>query len=175
MSDVIKFDEFKNKAKDKEVDRFEEYMYSLYYKMAEGKMSFQELNRELMNYINEHGISMEEFNEIQMRLGERYGFDTSSFKNSFPGSIDSTLNVATTLKGKYGESLDVVTMVKKVIKNEKNSLTLLCDKNEIIIFSEKSIDLEDNELHDFLVSYRRQNKEESLKIRMGDNYSEFQY
>ena len=38
MSDrIIDFNEIKNKAKDKDVDKFEEDIYSMYYQMAEGK------------------------------------------------------------------------------------------------------------------------------------------
>lgn len=176
MSDVIKFDEFKNKARDKEIDKLEDYIYSLYYKMAEGKISFADMNKEIMNYVNENGISMEKFNEMQLKLVERYGFDPETIKENLNvEGLDKTLNIAMTLKNKYGDSLNLVRVIKKHIKNEKNDIFIICEGNEITMFSENTIDLEDNELHDFLVSYRRQLKEESLKIRMGDNYSEFTY
>lgn len=39
MDKIIDFNELKNRVNDKDVDQFESYIYSLYYKVAEGKLS----------------------------------------------------------------------------------------------------------------------------------------
>ena len=36
MDKIIDFNELKNRVNDKDVDQFESYIYSLYYKVAEG-------------------------------------------------------------------------------------------------------------------------------------------
>ncbi len=49
MSDrIIDFNEIKNKVKDKDVDKFEEYIYSMYYKMAEGKLNMADFSKNIM-------------------------------------------------------------------------------------------------------------------------------
>ncbi len=175
MSDVIKFEDIKNKARDKDVNQFEDYIFKKYYEVAEGKMSMADLNRDIMQYMSEHDISQEKFSEIQIKLMERYGYDAEEFKKLIPEIKDSPLNVGMTLKAKYGNSLEIVSVLRKTIKNEKNDLILYCEGDDVTILSEKEVDLEDNELHDFLVSYRRQHGEEQLKIKMGDSLSEFIY
>ncbi len=52
MSDrIVDFNELKNKARDKDIDKFESYIYDLYYSVAQGKMSMMELSREITKYI----------------------------------------------------------------------------------------------------------------------------
>ena len=54
MSDrIIDFNEIKNKVKDKDVDKFEEYIYSMYYKMAEGKLNMADFSKNIMRYMEE--------------------------------------------------------------------------------------------------------------------------
>ena len=78
MSDrIIDFNEIKNKAKDKDVDKLEDYMYSLYYQMAEGKITMSEFTQKIYEYMNENNISQDKFLNIQKKLMERYGFDSS--------------------------------------------------------------------------------------------------
>ena len=40
MDKIIDFNELKNRVNDKDVDQFESYIYSLYYKVAEGKLLY---------------------------------------------------------------------------------------------------------------------------------------
>ena len=42
---IIDFNDLKNKAKEKDVDKLEDYMYSLYYEMAEGKITMSEFTK----------------------------------------------------------------------------------------------------------------------------------
>ena len=58
MSDrIVDFNELKNKARDKDIDKFESYIYDLYYSVAQGKMSMMELSREITKYMNENNIN----------------------------------------------------------------------------------------------------------------------
>ena len=53
MDKIIDFNELKNRVNDKDVDHFESYIYSLYYKMAEGKINMAEFSRELGEYMDQ--------------------------------------------------------------------------------------------------------------------------
>lgn len=66
MSDkIIDFNELKNKVKDKDVDKFEEYIYSMYYKLAEGKMNMADFSKNIMSYMQENNISQDKLINIQ--------------------------------------------------------------------------------------------------------------
>lgn len=66
MSDrIIDFNEIKNKVKDKDVDKFEEYIYSMYYKMAEGKLNMADFSKNIMSYMEENNISQDKLMNIQ--------------------------------------------------------------------------------------------------------------
>lgn len=55
MSDkIIDFNELKNKVKDKDIDKFEEYIYSMYYKLAEGKMNMSDFSKNILAYMEEN-------------------------------------------------------------------------------------------------------------------------
>ena len=65
MSDrIIDFNEIKNKVKDKDVDKFEEYIYSMYYKMAEGKLNMADFSKNIMSYMEENNISQDKLMNI---------------------------------------------------------------------------------------------------------------
>ena len=69
MSDrIIDFNEIKNKVKDKDVDKFEEYIYSMYYKMAEGKLNMADFSKNIMSYMEENNISQDKLMNIQRKL-----------------------------------------------------------------------------------------------------------
>ena len=69
MSDrIIDFNEIKNKVKDKDVDKFEEYIYSMYYKMAEGKLNMADFSKNIMSYMEENNISQDKLMNIQKKF-----------------------------------------------------------------------------------------------------------
>ena len=71
MSDkIIDFNELKNKVKDKDVDKFEDYIYSMYYKLAEGKMNMGEFSKNIMVYMQENNISQDKLLSIQKKFLE---------------------------------------------------------------------------------------------------------
>ncbi|MFB0918095.1 MAG: DUF3867 family protein [Clostridiaceae bacterium] len=174
MSDVIDLNKFKNKVRDKDINELENYIYSLYYKLAEGKLTMAELNVEVSKYLADNNISETKFMEIQKKLIERYGYDPSIVDQQF-GEGSLNLRIASTLKTKYGNSLTEGFMIKKTIKNDRNDVTIICSSKEVFIYSQGSVDIEDNELNEFLVSYKRQCADENLKIVVSSNTSSYDY
>ena len=61
------------------------------------------------------------------------------------------------------------------IKNDKNNLTILLDQNNVILKSSEKIDLSDNELNEFLCSYKKTVEEELLKISICEDTREYDY
>ena len=52
MSDrIVDFNELKNKARDKDIDKFESYIYDLYYSVAQGKKRFKKLKVQLKTHL----------------------------------------------------------------------------------------------------------------------------
>ena len=79
MSDdrIIDFNELKNKVKDSDVDKFENYMYDLYFSVANGSMTMSQFTSKIYEYMRENNISQEKFMKMQNKLMERYGVDLS--------------------------------------------------------------------------------------------------
>lgn len=77
MSDdrIIDFNELKNKVKDSDVDKFENYMYDLYFSVANGSMTMAQFTSKIYEYMRENNISQEKFIKMQNKLMERYGVD----------------------------------------------------------------------------------------------------
>lgn len=77
MSDdrIIDFNELKNKVKDSDVDKFENYMYDLYFSVADGSMTMSQFTSKIYEYMRENNISQEKFLKMQNKLMERYGVD----------------------------------------------------------------------------------------------------
>lgn len=77
MSDdrIIDFNELKNKVKDSDVDKFENYMYDLYFSVADGSMTMSQFTSKIYEYMRENNISHEKFMKMQTKLMERYGVD----------------------------------------------------------------------------------------------------
>ena len=59
MDRVIDFNELKNKVNDKDIDKFESYIYELYYKMAEGKLNMAEFNQEIAACISPFHLQLD--------------------------------------------------------------------------------------------------------------------
>ena len=85
MSDdrIIDFNELKNKVKDSDIDKFENYMYDLYFSVANGSMTMSQFTQKIYEYMRENNISQEKFLKMQNKLMERYGVD--------PGEIDKQI------------------------------------------------------------------------------------
>jgi hypothetical protein len=186
MSDekIIDFNELKNKAKDKDIDKFEEYIYSLYYKLAEGKMNMADFSKHIMAYMQENDISQDKLINIQKKFLERYGFDSAAIDEQFkiPGFDMSGTGINyeamkknLSFQEKYKSRMSTKAMSEYFIKNDKNELKVLLDKEDVILTSEKAIDLNDNELNEFLCSYKKVIEDKKIKIILCENTKSYEY
>jgi hypothetical protein len=193
MSDVINFDDIKNKVKDKDVEKFEEYIYGLYYQMADGKLNIYEMNEKVNQYVTENKISQEKFFNIQKKfldkVSKEYGIDMKSVEKQMEsmGIDTNTLGfsageldynkVANELKfeEKYKGKLQKKFLNTIVIKNNKNDLSIILDNKNIILSSCTKIELVDGELNDFLCSYKKKFNDEPIKITLCENVNTYEF
>ena len=185
MDKIIDFNELKNKVNDKDVDNFESYIYSLYYKMAEGKLTMSEFSKEIGAYMEKNNISQDKFLKMQTKLMERYGIDTASFEEQLKalGLNNISTNPADYEKArktlsfqeKYKGKVKTSNVTTYFIKNEKNDIELILEKNKVLITSPKNIDLQDSELNEFLCSYKKTLSDDLLDIRICENIGQYNY
>jgi hypothetical protein len=185
MSDkIIDFNELKNKAKEKDIDKFEEYIYSMYYNLTDGKMNMSDFSVKIMAYMEENNISQDKLLNIQKKILERYGVDPSTIDEQFkiPGfnMNNSGLNYETMKKtmgfqDKYKSRIANRTISEYFIKNEKNELKVLLENEEVFLISEKNIDLNDNELNEFLCSYKKVIEDKPIQITICENTKNYEY
>ncbi|GAA0121573.1 MAG: DUF3867 domain-containing protein [Clostridium argentinense] len=189
MSDVIDFNELKNRASDKDLDKFEQYIYELYYSMAQGQLNMMEFSKSLREYMEKNNISEEKLMNIQKKFMERYGLDVSDLENQMKSfGIDMSnmglgnlnkdyedIRKTVSFHEKYKDriSLGQVTLYK--INNDLNTLDIILQEEKVILKSQKNINLKDNELNEFLCSYKKLIKEKNLKISLCENVSEYDY
>lgn len=178
MSDVIDFNELKNKVRDKDIDDFEAYIINLYGQMGTGSTDLVSMNKSIVEYMEKNNISFEKFTEIQKKLMERYGVSMDDLNsqynlNSNPDYKNYRKKLGFTEKYK-GKVTDFTGMYYE-IKNEKNDLVLFLNKKIVLISSKMKVDLADNELNEFLVSYKKLLEDEKLQIRISENYIEYEY
>ena len=67
MDRIIDFNEIKNRVNDKDVDKFESYIYNLYYDMSSGKLNMSDFTKKMMEYMEENNI--ETLDEIRGIVG----------------------------------------------------------------------------------------------------------
>jgi len=182
---IIDFNELKNRVNDKDIDKFESYMYSLYSEMSIGKINMAEFSKKIQNYMEENNISQEKFMKIQTKLMERYGFSSKDLEeqlknlgvnNIMGGSADiEKARKAMSFAEKYKDRLKIKTVNEYYIKNEKNNVNILTEGTNVILTSEGKIDLTDNELNEFLCSYKKLVDNQKLKITLCEMVSEYDY
>ncbi|MBU3132257.1 DUF3867 domain-containing protein [Clostridium gasigenes] len=189
MDKVIDFNQIKNKASekdmDKDIDKIEAYMYSLYYKMAEGKLNMAEFTKEITLYMEENNISQDRFLKMQTKLMERYGLDTGAFEKQLKdmglNNIHADANSyekarkAMGFQEKYKERMEVKAVSTYYIKNEKNNVIIYVESENVILKSPGKIDLADLELNEFLCSYKKVLEDNSLKISICEDVKEYMY
>lgn len=178
MSDVIDFNELKNKVRDKDIDDFEAYIFQLYGDMGSGKISLAGINGKIMEYMQKNSISQEKFVEIQKKLMERYGVSMEDFSQqmNLAGNPDydnyrKTLGFTEKYKGRIKD----YSGYHFVLQNEHNDLSVFLHERTVLISSKGKIDLQDNALNEFLVSYKKLRKDEKLDVRVSENYKEYEY
>ncbi|MEW8957462.1 DUF3867 family protein, partial [Clostridium sp.] len=90
--DIIDFNEIKNKARDKDIDKFEQYIYGLYSSLAQGQINMQDLYSNLNDYMRENNISQEKLINIQKEIMKRYGFNLEDIENQMKSMGIETQN-----------------------------------------------------------------------------------
>lgn len=181
---VIDFNELKNKAKDKDVDKFEEYIYSMYYKMAEGNLNMADFSKNILKYMEENNISQDKLMNIQKKMLERYGLDSSMIEEQLKmsgldlgtsGKDYESIRKTMSFQEKYKDRISIKSMSEYFIKNEKNDLRVLLENENVLLVSEKGIDLNDNELNEFLCSYKKVLEDKKVKIVICENIKNYEY
>ena len=197
MSDdrIIDFNELKNKVKDSDVDKFEQYIYNLYFSVMVGKMSMAEFSRKIFDYMRDNNISQEKFMKIQKQFMERYGMDTeevekqlrnfgidpstAGFMSNNTSSKVSTEDLESFKKSagfyeKYGEKIQPKSCITTFIKNDLNDINVIIDQEKIMLCSDRKINLMDSELNEFLLEYKNMfNKK--IKVVMCETTNKYDY
>ena len=78
VTDIIDFNKAKNKARDEDVNQFENYIYDLYYSLSQGSITMSDLYSKINEYMVNNNISQEKFLNIQNEMLSRYGIDRKS-------------------------------------------------------------------------------------------------
>ncbi len=181
---IIDFNKIKNKANDKDVDKLENYMYSLYYEMAEGKITMADFTKKMYEYMDNNNISQDKFFNMQKKLMERYGFDAGSLEEQLK---NAGINISAitpnydevrktmSFQDKYGNSVVNKSVINYKIKNDKNDLVLMLEEENVIIESAGKVNLDDVELNEFLCSYKKIRDNKVLKIKVYENVNQYDY
>lgn len=187
MDRIIDFNEKKNMAREKDVDKFEEYIYSMYYRFSQGNISLVEFSKEINKYMQENNISQEKLMNIQKKLMERYGVDSDDIESQMKGlGLDSNfftfnndeyekVRKTISFQEKYQGKVTNHAISKYKIKNERNDIEIVLEKENILIKSPGKIDLNDNELNEFLCSYKKTVDNKTLIINLCENCTEYNY
>ena len=196
MSDdrIIDFNELKNKVKDTDVDKFEQYIYNLYFSVMDGSMSMSEFSRKIFDYMNDNNISQENFMNIQKKFMERYGMDSQEVEKQLKnfGIDPSTINMgnldpsnmnedqlnnirkAAGFYERYGAKIQPKSCISATIKNDVNDITVMIDQDKVMLYSNKKINLVDAELNEFLLSYKNMFNNK-IRVVLCENCTEYDY
>lgn len=178
MSDVIDFNELKNKVRDKDIDDFENYIFSLYSEMGQGTQSIASINKAVMEYMAKNNISFEKFMEIQTKLMERYGVSMEDIQSQYNLTNNAEYQKYRKEMGfmeKYKARLKDFNGYLYTIANDRNQVEIFLKDQEVLLTSRKPVDLSDNELNEFLVSYKKLREDKPLQIKISEQYTEYQY
>lgn len=196
MSDdrIIDFNDLKNKVKDTDVDKFEQYIYNLYFSVMDGSMTMAEFSKKIFDYMNDNNISQEKFMKIQTKFMERYGMDSTEIEKQLKnfgidpsmagfGNIDlnnlTNENIETIKKTsgfyeKYGNKIQPKSCITTYVKNDNNDITIVIDQEKVLLYSDKKINLMDAELNELLLAYKNMfNKK--IRVVMCENSTEYDY
>ena len=205
MSDdrIIDFNELKNKVKDSDVDKFENYMYDLYFSVAGGSMTMSQFTSKIYEYMRENNISQEKFIKMQNKLLERYGVDPKELDKQMknfgldPNNLNledlnkftyNSPNVGSSTKKtnntsidknsdfykKYSENLQSKELIITSLKDEVNDIKIIIEKEKVTLISEGKINLVDAQLNELLLSYKSMYNDK-LKVVICENCKEYDY
>lgn len=195
MSDekIINFKDMKDKVKPSDVDKFDEYIYSLFGEVASGNISMFEFTSRITKYMEENNISKEKFIELEKQMLQRYGFDIdnieeemkklqnensqekiSNFVKEWEGMDNNSVARRLGFYDYYAKQLKETNVLELNVKNEKNDVRILLDKNKITLISEKKIDLSDSEINQ-IITYYRGTMNEPLKVLICEATNQYDY
>ncbi len=154
--------------------------------MAQGNLSMAQMTREVMKYMKDNNISEEKFKNIQQKVMERYGVSSEDIEDQIKSmGIDPSLN---NLSGDYEDARKVMGFQEKYkgklkinnstlygIKNSKNDLEIILQDENVILKSYIKIDLTDNELNEFLCSYKKVRDNKMLNVSICENSTTYLY
>ncbi|MCR6513647.1 MAG: DUF3867 domain-containing protein [Clostridium sp.] len=189
MSDerIIDFNELKNRVNEKDIDKFEGYMYDLFYKTQTGAMNMADFTREITKYMQENNVSESKLLQIQKKMMERYGFDTSNMEESLKSLGIDMSNIKNANEGyedirkkmsfrdKYNGKIKEKLNEEYFISNDRNDVRIILEKEKVTLISEKNIDLTDNELNEFLCSYKKMFEGKTLNVSISENIKIYEY
>lgn len=207
MSDdrIIDFNELKNKVKDSDIDKFENYMYNLYFSVADGSMTMAQFTSKIYEYMRENNISNEKFIKMQNKLMERYGIDPSDLDQQIknmglnPNSISindlsnfgatkNTQSSTNTVNEKIYDHIDknseFYKKYNKVLENKDLIITFLKDEVndiKIIIEQEKVTLISEHDINlvdaklNELLLSYKSMYNDKLKVTICENCKEYDY
>ena len=162
----------------------EDYMYTLYYQMAEGKITMADFTKNIYKYMEDNNISQDKFVNIQKKLMERYGFNPDNIEEQLKGlgveipNIDTnyeTVRKTMSFKEKYRDKIKNSAISSYSIKNDKNDLDIIMNEEKVILQSSGKIDLNDIELSEFLCSYKKLIEDKKLSIKVCEDIKTYDY
>lgn len=186
MDRIIDFNEIKNKANEKDIDKFEGYIYELYYSFSQGQITMAQLNKNVLDYMEKNNISQEKFFNIQKELMKRYGVNMDDIQSNMKnmGIDTSMLNInedyekvrkTLSFQEKYNGKVAIKPFSTYSIRNSQNDLEIMINEDNVIIKSIKNINLSDSELNEFLCSYKKVVDGKNLKVSLFENVKEYEY
>ncbi|PPK48259.1 DUF3867 domain-containing protein [Clostridium algidicarnis] len=183
---IVDFNELKNKAREKDIDNFEQYIYDLYYSLSQGELSITAFSSKIKEYMDKNSISSEKLFNIQKEMMKRYGLDPEDIEaqmkslglnfSEMPIESDyENIRKAIGFNEKYKNSLNSKVVSTYSISNNSNNVDIILDKENVILRSSNAINLKDLELNDFLCSYKKVLEDKPLNISLCENIKTYEY
>lgn len=195
MSDdkIISFQDMKEKVKPSDVDKFDEYIYGLFGDVASGKLSMFEFTTRITKYMEDNNISKEKFVELERQILQRYGFDADNIEEEFKKFESEESDLKFTGLGDDWDGMDSKSAARKLgfydyyskqlkernilelfIKNEKNDIRIILDKEQITLISENKIDFSDSEVNQ-AIAYYKATLSKPLKVIVCEATNKYDY
>lgn len=183
---VVDFNELKNKVRDKDIDKFESYIYDLYYSVAMGSMTMAEFTKKVTEYMEQNNISQEKFFNLQREMLKRYGVDFGDIENQMKsmGIEMPPMNLETdyeklrknlSFQDKYKGKISVKNITVYAIKNSLNDVEIMLEDKNVIVKSTGKVNLTDVELNEFLCSYKKTLEDDKLNVSIYENANTYEY
>ncbi|MBA5850288.1 DUF3867 domain-containing protein [Clostridium sp. cel8] len=179
---IVSFDKLKNKAREKDVEKIEDYIYGLCYDMAQGQLTMADFSKNLQEYMEKNNISQEKMFNIQKELMKRYGIDMDDIEKQMKSmgfdmplmkqNTDyETMRKTLSFQEKYKDKINSVLVTKYSI----NNVDIYINDDKILLKSSGKIDIKDLDLNEFLCSYKNVMENKKLKIYISENVRTFEY